>query len=62
MSTAVQNTVTEFSPYYLMFVRTPKLPIDLYSGTQIDDLSAETHTKYTQQRIAIGIQGSTGSK
>ena len=38
-----------FRPYYLMYSHKPRLPIDLYFGTQTADMNATTTTKLIQQ-------------
>ena len=43
-----RNNVTDFSPYYLMFVRRPCLPIDILFGSNTDDLKGNTSTKYVE--------------
>ena len=43
-----KNSVMDFSPYYLMFGRKPRLPIDLVFGTCPADLKSSTSTKFVQ--------------
>ena len=43
------SNATEFSLYYLMFSREPRIPIDLYYRTNTADLCASTSTKLAQQ-------------
>lgn len=40
------NEATGFSPYFLMFVREARLPVDLYFGTSSDGTQQKTYLKY----------------
>ena len=44
-----KNKPTEFSPYYLMFVRKPQLPIDLCFGLTIETSIEHPHNKFIQK-------------
>ena len=44
-----RSTAMGFSPYYLMCDQKPRLPVDLYFGTQKADINATTRTKFVQQ-------------
>ena len=44
-----RSNATGFSPYYLMYGQKPRLPVDLYFGTQKVDVNAITSTKFVQQ-------------
>ena len=37
------------SSYFLMYGGKHKLPIDLYCGTQVDDLCGKSNTEFAQQ-------------
>jgi len=43
------HSSTGFSPYYIMFVRHPKLAIDSLLGVNVDDLHAKTQHEYTRK-------------
>ena len=49
-----RNNATGFSPYYLMFVHKPCLPIDLIFGTNIADLKGNhiTYIENLKKRMA----------
>ena len=43
-----RNSMTDFSPYYLLFGRKLCLPIDKLFGTNTADLKGNTSTKYVE--------------
>ena len=43
------SQTTEFSPFFLMFGRIPKIPIDVEFGITLSDLSDTSQQKYTQK-------------
>ena len=45
----IRSTATGFSPYYLVYGWKPRLPVDLYFGTQKADMNVTTSTKFVQQ-------------
>ena len=54
-----RNNVTNFSLYYLKFVRKPCLPIDIIFATNTAELKGNTSTRYVEnlkQRKKVGIQ------
>ena len=56
---------TEFSLYFLMYGRKPRLPINLYFSTQTADLCASTSTRFAQQlrdRLQYNISNSSTGK
>ena len=44
-----RSTATGFCPYYLMYGRQPKLPIDILFGVNYPDLSSTTLSKYVDK-------------
>ena len=44
-----KSTATGFMPYYLMFGRQPKLPIDVEFGVQTSDITGKSHVSYAQR-------------
>ena len=44
-----RHTATGFSPYYFMYGQKPRLPVNLYFGTQSADMNAIMSTKFMQQ-------------
>ena len=43
-----RNDATGFSPFYLLFGRSPRLPVDLMFGLSRDD-TRTNHTEYTEK-------------
>ena len=43
------SPVTEFSPYFLMFGRTPKLPLDTELGISLVEQEQTSHQNYAQE-------------
>ena len=43
------SSVTGFSPYFLMFGRTPKIPFDVEMGVTLVDQEQESHQNYAKK-------------
>ena len=53
-----RHSVTGFSPFYLMFGRNPRLPIDVLMGNNTDQNTSSTHIEKWKRRTkeAFGIE------
>ena len=43
------NSVTGFSPYFLMFGRTPNIPLDIEMGVTLMDQEPESYQNYAKK-------------
>ena len=43
------SSVTGFSPYFLMFGRTPKIPLDIEMGVKLMDHEPESYQNYAKK-------------